>query len=97
MTEAVRRFLSYCFTERGLQTVYASYFTGNDASRRVMEKCGMRYHHFNEKELSYLGAERDLTYYAIERAEWAHNRIGRNIAAGRDGLFRFRKSQLRPI
>jgi len=71
MTEAVRRFLSYCFTERGLQTVYASYFTGNDASRRVMEKNGMTYHHFNEKEMSYLGEERDLTYYAIERAEWA--------------------------
>ncbi len=71
VTEAVRRFLTYCFAERGLRTVYASFFTGNDASRRVMEKCGMHYHHFHEKELSYLGMERDLTYYAIERPEWA--------------------------
>ena len=31
----------------------------------------MTYHHCNEKELSYLGAERDLTYYAIERSNWA--------------------------
>ena len=66
-TEAVRRFLKYLFTEKGLHTVYASFFTGNDASRRVMEKCGMRYDHFSEKELTYLNVERDLTYYAIRR------------------------------
>ena len=66
-TEAVGRFLEYLFWEKGMRTVYASFFTGNDASRRVMEKCGMRYDHFSEKELTYLGAERDLTYYAIHR------------------------------
>ena len=43
-TEAVQRFLSYLFTEKGLHTVTASFFTGNEASRRVMEKCGMTYH-----------------------------------------------------
>lgn len=64
-TEATKRFLEYCLQERGFQTVYASFFTGNEASRRVMEKCGMRYSHFHEKELSYLGKERDLTYYSI--------------------------------
>ena len=50
-----------------MRTVYASFFTGNDASRRVMEKCGMTYDHFSEKELTYLGVERDLMYYAIHR------------------------------
>ena len=62
-TEAVHRFLEYLFREKGLHTVYASYFAGNDASRRVMEKCGMRYSHFAEKELTYLGVPRDLIYY----------------------------------
>lgn len=66
-TEAVRRFLEYLFFERGMHTVCASFFTGNDASRRVMEKCGMTYDHFSAKELTYLGKERDLTYYAIRR------------------------------
>ncbi|MCR4671616.1 MAG: GNAT family N-acetyltransferase [Lachnospiraceae bacterium] len=66
-TEAVRRFLEYLFREKGMHTVYASFFTGNDASRRVMEKCGMTYDHFSEKELTYLDAPRDLTYYAIHR------------------------------
>lgn len=68
-TEAVRRFLEYLFDERGCRRVYASCFPGNDASRRVMEKCGMRYDHFSEKELSYLGIERDLIYYVIRREE----------------------------
>ena len=67
VTEAVRRFLAYLFREKGMRTVYASFFTGNEASRRVMEKCGMTYNHVSEKELTYLGTERDLTYYAIHR------------------------------
>ena len=66
-TEAVKRFIQYCFEERGLKKVCASFFTGNDASRHVMEKCGMTYSRFSENELTYLGAERDLTYYAIEK------------------------------
>ncbi len=66
-TEAVRRFLEYLFDEKGFRSVCASFFTGNDASRRVMEKCGMRYSRFSEKELSYLGVERDLTYYEIRK------------------------------
>lgn len=66
-TEAVRRFLDYLFFERDFRTVCASFFSGNEASRRVMEKCGMRYSRFSEKELSYLGVERDLVYYSVDR------------------------------
>ena len=68
-TEAVRKYLEYLFTVKGIRTVYAAFFTGNEASRRVMEKCGMTYDHFSEKELSYLGRERDLIYYVIRRSE----------------------------
>ena len=66
-TEAVKRFIEYCFDELGFHTVYASFFTGNDASRRVMEKCGMTYDHFSGQELEYLGEMRDLTYYVIRK------------------------------
>ena len=66
-TEAVAAFLAFLFREKGFQTVYASFFTGNDASRRVMEKCGMTWSRFSEKEFTYLGQERDLTYFAIQR------------------------------
>ena len=66
-TEAVSRFLSYLFDDAGFDTVYASFFPGNDASRRVMEKCGMSYHHTSPKELTYLGQERVLIYYCAEK------------------------------
>ena len=64
-TEAARAFIRYCFDEWKLRKIYASFFTGNEASRRVMEKCGMTYDRFSEKELNYLGKDRDLTYYSI--------------------------------
>ena len=67
VTEAARRFLSFLFEEKGFQTVYASFFPGNDASRRVMEKCGMTFCRVSEKELTYLGAERDLIYYSVQK------------------------------
>lgn len=73
-TEAVEAFLRLCFTQRGLHTVCASFFTGNEASKRVMEKCGMTYDRFSEKEFEYLGIERDLTYYSIEKEQWEKQR-----------------------
>ena len=68
-TEAVRCFLRYLFLEKGFRTVYASFFRGNEASKRVMEKCGMRFSHLSEKELTYLGIERDLIYYRIDHMD----------------------------
>ncbi len=68
-TEAVSRFLEYLSAEKGMKRVYASFFTGNEASRRVMEKCGMAFSHVTEKELVYLGKELDLNYYVIDRGQ----------------------------
>ena len=69
-TEAVGAFIDWCFAEKGPEKICASFFTGNEASRRVMEKCGMVYSRFSEKELTYLGIERDLTYYSVSREAW---------------------------
>ena len=66
-TEAAKAFIDYCFNELGFDTVYASFFEGNEASKRVMEKCGMKFSHIFEKELTYHGIERDLTYYSISK------------------------------
>ena len=65
-TEAVSRFIRYCFEEKGFSTVYASFFTGNVASERVMKKCNMTFYRLSEKELTYLDKERDLIYYSID-------------------------------
>ena len=69
-TEAVRGFLEYLFSEAGFRSVRASFMPGNLASRHVMEKCGMTYSYFSEKELEYEGVQWDLTYYAVTRDGW---------------------------
>ena len=74
-SEAVNKFIEYCFREKGFHTVFASFFTGNVASRRVMEKNGMTFSRFKEKSITYLGIERDLTYYLIHRKKWEKRQI----------------------
>ena len=66
-TEAARRFIQYLFEEKGFRTLYAAFFVGNEASRRVMEKCGMTYDHRSEEPLTYLDQERDLIFYSIRK------------------------------
>ena len=39
-TEAVRALLGHGFRDMGLSAVWATHYEGNDASRRVLEKCG---------------------------------------------------------
>ena len=73
-TEAVGAFLEYLFSEKVFHTVYASYFPGNEASRRVMEKCGTRFDRLSKKELTYLGTERDLIYYSVDLSSFRRPR-----------------------
>ena len=42
-TEAARKMIRYAFEELKLEKLWSGYFDGNDASRRVQEKCGFRY------------------------------------------------------
>jgi RimJ/RimL family protein N-acetyltransferase len=55
--EAVRRLMDYAFEELKIQTLWCSYFDGNDNSKRVSEKCGFRFHHTEEgKECPLINA-----------------------------------------
>lgn len=42
-SEALKAVISYCFENLNFNRVEAKYLLGNNASRRVMEKCGMRF------------------------------------------------------
>ncbi len=64
MTEAARACLRYGFDEAGLERIVAVAMPENVASRRIMEKLGMRY----EKNAFHYG--HDLVYYAITRGEF---------------------------
>jgi RimJ/RimL family protein N-acetyltransferase len=64
MTEAARASLRYGFEKAGLERIVALAVPENSASRRIMEKLGMRY----EKNVHHNGC--DLVYYAIGRDEF---------------------------
>ena len=53
--EAVICLLKRCFDELGIKRVWCGYFDGNTRSRRVMDKCGFRFHHTEEGKISPLG------------------------------------------
>lgn len=68
-TEAVKSIIDYGFKKLKLHKIYATYFTNNPASGRVMEKAGM---HFEAKFRSHLyhwGEYKDLNYFSIFRDE----------------------------
>jgi ribosomal-protein-alanine N-acetyltransferase len=64
MTEAARASLRYGFERAGLERIVAVAMPENTASRRIMEKLGMRY----EKNVFHYG--HDLVYYAIKREDF---------------------------
>lgn len=66
-TEAVCACIDELFG-RGLQKVTAGYFEGNDASRRVMEKCGM-HPTAREENIEYKGTTHRCIYCEIEKKD----------------------------
>ena len=74
-TEALEALLSFAFCELQLNRVEAKYISGNSASLRVMEKCGMKREAMLRKKLFIKGQFRDIgicsilkeDYFAVER------------------------------
>jgi RimJ/RimL family protein N-acetyltransferase len=66
-SEAARAFLDYGFNRLNLDKIVAVAFPDNTASRRVMEKIGMRYDYTGQ----FYG--RDLVHYSITRDEFEKN------------------------
>lgn len=48
MTEAAGAVIRLAFDTYGLERLWGAYFRGNEASRRVLEKCGFTLHRVNE-------------------------------------------------
>lgn len=69
--EAVRRLLRRCFEDLGKTAVWCGYYDGNVRSRRVMEKCGLRFHHTEEGKLSPLGDIRTEHFMCVRREEFS--------------------------
>lgn len=72
--EAVRCLLQRCFEELGMAAVWCGYYDGNTKSRRVMEKCGFRFHHTETGKVSPLGDVRIEHFMRLTKAEWEAHR-----------------------
>lgn len=69
-TDAARELLRYGFTELGLNRIYASHFSRNPASGRVMQKIGMQYEGTLRQHIAKWGRFEDLKMYGILKSEW---------------------------
>ena len=68
--EAVRALLARSFNELKLEAVWCGYYDGNVKSRRVIEKCGFRFHHTNADIVSPLGDTRTEHFYIMTSEDY---------------------------
>lgn len=74
--EAVKCLLKRCFEELDIKRVWCGYYDGNIRSRRVMDKCGFKFHHTEENKVSPLGDVRTEHFTLLTKNEW--NKLNRN-------------------
>lgn len=75
-TEAVHRVIRFGFDYFGLHRIEAKYMVGNDASRRVMEKCGMTFEGVHRDSILVKGGFVSVGVCAILRSDYNQKRIG---------------------
>ena len=68
--EALQRVLQFGFQVLNLHRIEARYMIGNDASRRVMEKVGMKFEGVAREAMLVKGAYRDIATCAILAPEF---------------------------
>lgn len=68
--EAVEALLERSFNVLGLDAVWCDHYDENLKSRRVIEKCGFRYHHTNRDALSPLGDRRTEHFYLLTKTDY---------------------------
>lgn len=70
MSEALTALLKLAFDTLELNRVESLHFVGNEASGRVMEKCGMIKEGLSLQELKVKGVFQDVVHYGILRSGW---------------------------
>ena len=72
--EAVHRLLEHCFEDLGIKRVWCGYYDGNFKSRRVMDKCGFKFHHTEQGKPSPLGDVRTEHFTLLTIDEWKNRK-----------------------
>ena len=70
MPEALNLILNLAFEKLGLNRIESTYYVGNEASGRVMQKCGMKYEGIGLQEVKVKGVYYDVVHYAILKTDW---------------------------
>ncbi|MDE5555014.1 MAG: GNAT family N-acetyltransferase [Muribaculaceae bacterium] len=70
--EAVNALLNHSFNELRLNAVWCGYYDGNHKSRRVCEKCGLKYQHTTYDIISPLGDARTEHFYKMTADDYKH-------------------------
>jgi RimJ/RimL family protein N-acetyltransferase len=69
-TEAAQAVIAFGFAKLSLHRIFAGYFSGNEASRRILEKLGMKHEGTSREHIEKWGKFLDLENYAIIAPEW---------------------------
>ena len=70
MTEALSAVLGILFEKVELNRVESTHYAGNEASGRVMIKCGMKFEGIGKQEEKIKGTFRDVLHYGITKEQW---------------------------
>ncbi|KQL54896.1 acetyltransferase [Heyndrickxia shackletonii] len=69
-TEATKAIIEYGFEKLDLNKIFATSFTNNPGSWRIMEKCGLKHEGILRQHVKRLGEYIDLTYYGLLKDEY---------------------------
>ncbi len=73
-TEALKKVIEFGFFELNLHRIEARYIVGNEVSRRVMEKCGMRFEGVHRSSLYVKDEYASVGYCALTSADYIKSR-----------------------
>ena len=70
MTEALSVVMELCFEELGANRAESCHYVGNEASGKVMAKCGMKLEGVAKQQHKVKGIFQDVCHYGITKADW---------------------------
>lgn len=80
-TEAAAALVEHAFVQLAVERVYALVDVGNERSRRVLEKAGLRWEALLRRHAHAKGRWWDCHRYGLDRAEWLRTRGDREALA----------------
>ncbi len=81
-TEAVSAVIEFAFNELGANRVEAHFIEGNNASLRVMEKCGMTFEGYLKQYMLIKGEYKNIGFAAVTKDKFRSCGLYRKVTSG---------------